>query len=168
MRLQTIPTKLCVASIFFFALFIHSAIVYGAGNATLDDSVTSEMLRRYKSLTREKIETHYKSGCDSSNMEWVNLCANYGFVSADMELNELYKKLKDNLQGTNAEKKLLQAQRAWIVFRDTSCAYESDAYATGRWLHPTTQSCKTAFTLKRNDQLKEYLKCTDPGCPGEW
>jgi len=157
-----------MASIFIFTHLLFSGVVYGAGDAALEDSVTSEMLRRYTSLTREEIETHYNSGCDSSNMEWVNLCANYGFVSADMKLNELYKKLRGNLQGTNAEKKLIQAQRAWIEFRDTSCAYESDAYTTGRWLHATTQSCKATFTKKRNDQLKEYLKCTDPGCPGEW
>ena len=167
MKQQMVHTKSCMAGIFFFMFLVCAGDIYGAGNAVLEDSVTSEMLHKYPSLTREEVETHYNSGCDSSNMKWVNLCANYGFISADMKLNKLYKKLRGNLRGTNAEKKLIQAQRAWIVFRDASCAYENDAY-TGRWLHPTIQSCKTTFTEKRNQQLTEYLKCTEPGCPGEW
>lgn len=58
--------------------------------------------------------------CHTRNAE----CTEYFSKAADRELNNVYQALRrKHEKGSVAEKKLIEAQRAWMVFRDATCHY---------------------------------------------
>lgn len=86
----------------------------------------------------------------------MRICAGQSYEKADKKLNQVYRQLKPKL-GTSQQKKLIDAQRAWIQFRDKSCAF-SGAFAEGGTLEPVlTTSCLTNVTEERIKDLEGYL-----------
>ncbi len=96
----------------------------------------------------------------------MNICAYRDYILADRELNAQWKltsaKMKardrtwepewDDRPGYFAS--LLEAQRAWITFRDAHCRVDGFS-ARGGSLEPLLVStCKTALTKARTAQLK--------------
>ncbi|CAB3968647.1 MULTISPECIES: lysozyme inhibitor LprI family protein [Burkholderia] len=68
----------------------------------------------------------------------MNECASRGYARADAELNRRYRALQRRLNGDrDGARKLTEAQRAWIAFRDTECAFQTIGVAGGgrpsRW-----------------------------------
>lgn len=60
----------------------------------------------------------------------MNECAAIAVKSADRKLNQVYKTLTVGLN-KQAKVKLVNAQLAWIQFRDKSCEYEASRYEGG-------------------------------------
>ena len=114
-----------------------------------------------------EVREHY-SGCGSGITPWMNLCAEYNFIASDLKLNDLYGSVKKNVKGTSAEERLIQAQRAWLKFRDLTCKYESEGYAGGTGRAGIELSCMQRQTEARIKDFEAYLQCTEPGRPGEW
>ncbi len=108
--------------------------------------------------------------CDKNQMT-VNQCAADVWRTADDELNKVYQAQLQYFKETQAEyktdgmasKRLMAAQRAWLVFRDKDCAYQvgeggsSAAYEEFK--------CKYKRTLTRIKELQEYVDCRVNGCP---
>jgi uncharacterized protein YecT (DUF1311 family) len=69
--------------------------------------------------------------CDPSGVTNAEIivCANMGYSKINDILNEQYKELKSGLSDASRQSQLLDAQRAWIKFRDKSCSnvYESES-----------------------------------------
>jgi uncharacterized protein YecT (DUF1311 family) len=96
----------------------------------------------------------------------MNQCAALDFEAADAELNIVWKDarasaravdadLPDDLRG--ADKALLDAQRAWIAYRDGHCAL-AGFEARGGSLEPLLVSaCLATLTRTRTQQLKEFI-----------
>lgn len=93
----------------------------------------------------------------------MRLCAEQDFEVADAELNAAYKvarqhmrrldqDLPDHLKG--AADALLQAQRAWIPFRDAACAAEGFEFRGGSFEPVMVRTCKTALTQRRSEDLR--------------
>ncbi len=62
----------------------------------------------------------------------MNECASRGYARADAELNRRYRALQRRLNGDrDGARKLTEAQRAWIAFRDTECAFQTIGVAGG-------------------------------------
>jgi uncharacterized protein YecT (DUF1311 family) len=161
-----------IVSLFIFSCSVfYSCIATGeeptadkASGESPDKAVIVEMVKR-GSYTEKDILEHY-NGCNEDLYQWKVLCINYADVKSDLQLNDIYKKLQKKINGTSAEKKLTQAQRAWLAFRDVSCIYENDGYADGRMAYLMETSCKVRYTEERSQKLNEYLTCEDGGCPG--
>jgi uncharacterized protein YecT (DUF1311 family) len=70
----------------------------------------------------------------------------------DARLNENYKRLMSKL---SAERKgaLLEAQRAWIMFRDANCAFWDDP-AGGQSAAVTAKECVLTMTADRASELE--------------
>jgi len=132
-----------------------------------DERVINEMMRT-SSLTAEQIRAEYKDGCASGAHDGMLICNSFQYTAADLELNDRYKQLLRQLTTQQARAKLIRAQKAWVTFRDLTCAYETDGYVASRDWSSVNFSCMTRITLERNSELAAYLKCSDPGCPGEW
>jgi uncharacterized protein YecT (DUF1311 family) len=64
------------------------------------------------------------------NQRELNECAYTRFMKADAEMNRLYSEQISHLSASN-KKRLLASQRAWLVYRDAACHYE-----TGVKRHP--------------------------------
>ena len=131
-------------------------------NAVDDEKVINKMVST-TSLTAEEIRVDYKAGCGSISYRPMFICTKFQYTAADIELNDIYNKIKNNLKQQNAISKLIKAQKAWIVFRDATCEYETDE-VEGRFRDVLNNSCLIAVTKSRIVQLKQYLKCQTPSC----
>lgn len=112
---------------------------------------------------------HATVDCANANDQaTMNQCAGQAFKAADKELNTLYQqitgRLKDNPEG---KKLLVNAQRAWVSFRDAECKFSASGVAGGSVYPLVYSSCLTAVTKARVETLKQYLKCEegDMSCP---
>jgi uncharacterized protein YecT (DUF1311 family) len=123
-----------------------------AGN----DRVMKEFVRRTGVTTMT--EKELLEGCDGAqrSMTW---CAEYHFIERDLELNDAYRDLKNNLEDRDLDK-LVAAQRAWIAFRDRDCAFAASDVEGGS-MHPMMDLlCKREMTEDRIARLKHYAACT--------
>ena len=91
-----------------------------------------------------------------------------GFQSADKALNATFGEIRKRLSGDqNGMAKLVQAQRAWIAFRDGECRFQSSAVDGGSIAPTIATICRTELTNERTRQLQHYLQCEegDLSCP---
>ncbi|MBE9215702.1 lysozyme inhibitor LprI family protein [Plectonema cf. radiosum LEGE 06105] len=87
----------------------------------------------------------------------MRVCAGRSYEAADKKLNQVYRQLKPKLNAKQ-QKRLVDAQIAWIQFRDKSCAFEAGE-AEGGTLEPVLKlSCLTDVTQQRVKDLERYLK----------
>jgi uncharacterized protein YecT (DUF1311 family) len=99
----------------------------------------------------------------------MNECAGKAFDAADAKLNDAYKQIEGRLKDDAASKKLLvDAQRAWVAFRDAECNFQGGPRAEAGSMYPlVVASCQAALTNGRLKDLQGYLNCTDADtdCP---
>ncbi|MEA5596410.1 lysozyme inhibitor LprI family protein [Rivularia sp. UHCC 0363] len=87
----------------------------------------------------------------------MRICAGRSYETADQKLNQVYRQLKPKLRASQ-QKRLVDAQTAWIQFRDKSCAFEAGD-AEGGTLEPVLKlSCLTDVTQQRVKDLQRYLE----------
>ena len=79
-------------------------------------------------------------------------CISAEFTRQDARLNENYKRLMSKLSATRKEG-LLEAQRAWIKFRDTNCNFYYDPDG-GSAAHLAGSDCMLNATADRATELK--------------
>ena len=79
-------------------------------------------------------------------------CISAEFTRQDDRLNENYKRLMSKLSGKRKEG-LLEAQRAWIKFRDTNCNFYYDPDG-GSAAHLASSDCMLNATADRATELK--------------
>jgi uncharacterized protein YecT (DUF1311 family) len=83
-------------------------------------------------------------------------CERTEFRRQDQVLNTVYKQLEGKLDASG-KSKLRDAQRAWIAFRDSQCAYER-AREEGGTLAPRLEaSCLKRLTGVRVQDLRQML-----------
>ncbi|TIP39744.1 MAG: DUF1311 domain-containing protein, partial [Mesorhizobium sp.] len=58
-------------------------------------------------------------------------------------------------------KRLRDAQRAWIPFRDKECAFRTQPYADGSVYSTLVETCKAELTKARLAQLQHQLQCPE-------
>ena len=74
----------------------------------------------------------------------------------DKRLNQYYKALMKNLNSSRQEE-LRVSQRAWLVFRNTNCAFYLDP--DGGSMHRVLSSdCVLSHTTRRANELKDMLE----------
>jgi uncharacterized protein YecT (DUF1311 family) len=153
---------------------VTSAIFYvmlGMVTGVLDvhsDENDKENIRETARITGDSIEVvkNYYEMCESGVTRKMAECTEYLWRAEDKELNNLYKSLRHKVgRGSMAEKHLMDAQKAWIAFRDATCAFESEGHSDGTMKPVFSMSCLQTQTKKRNSELKVYLNCTSNGCP---
>ncbi len=97
----------------------------------------------------------YLACMDKSNGVTVEMldCMSAELTRQDARLNENYKRLMSKL---SAKRKggLLEAQRAWIKFRDTNCSFYYDPEG-GSAAHLASTDCTLSATVDRATELKK-------------
>ncbi len=84
-------------------------------------------------------------------------CADIDYKKADKHLNQSYAAAKKTLDAEGA-KLLLDAQRAWIKFRDTNCAVVADQARGGTLAPQLAIGCAAGMTETRAKELDEQAK----------
>ena len=105
---------------------------------------------------------------DSSNTHDINACSKEDFQTAESRLNDAYKRVLAFLSKApdeglsynppEARKPLVEAQRAWITFREKDCSAQNNisGFTT---LRPSAYFiCMKLHAELRTKQLLEYLK----------
>ena len=87
-------------------------------------------------------------------------CTTANAASADAGLNAVYKALAARLAPADL-KRLRDAQRAWIPFRDKECAFRTRPYADGSVYSTLVETCKAELTKARLAQLQHQLQCPE-------
>ncbi|MDG4878128.1 DUF1311 domain-containing protein [Mesorhizobium sp. WSM4935] len=87
-------------------------------------------------------------------------CTAANAASADAGLNAVYKALAGHLAPADL-KRLRDAQRAWIPFRDKECAFRTQPYADGSVYATLVETCKAELTKVRLAQLQRQLQCPE-------
>ena len=106
-----------------------------------------------------------KNPADQTSM---NICADRDLKAANGKLNETWRALLDKTSKPGREK-LLKAQRAWIVWRDAQCDFNTLGSAGGS-IHPMVHSlCLTQLTQAQTKLLDGQLHCEegDTSCGGQ-
>jgi uncharacterized protein YecT (DUF1311 family) len=99
--------------------------------------------------------------CAEGGQQEMVACVAAEYRAADLELNKLYKQLKEQ-SSPEDQKSLLVAQRAWIKHRDAKCASEvgssDDGSGSSQLLYSGAMNdCLTRGTLRRVEVLKAKL-----------
>ncbi|WP_352608486.1 lysozyme inhibitor LprI family protein [Mesorhizobium sp. M0047] len=99
----------------------------------------------------------------------MNACAGKAFDAADKKLNDAYRQIEGRLKDNAAAKRLLvDAQRAWVAFRDAECNFQGGPPADAGSMYPmVVASCQASLTNNRLKDLQGYLNCkdADTDCP---
>ncbi|MEL6459025.1 MAG: lysozyme inhibitor LprI family protein [Cyanobacteria bacterium J06621_15] len=106
----------------------------------------------------DSFEIAQKVNCNSPQTTYeMKVCAGQSYEKADKNLNQVYRQLKPKLVRSQ-QNKLVNAQRAWIQFRDKSCKFEGD-FAEGGTLQPVLEmNCLADVTEQRVKDLQRYLE----------
>lgn len=91
----------------------------------------------------------------------LNECAFNGWKRSDIELNHLYQQMGDRLRGDDqARRMMVDAQRKWLSFRDSECAFQT-LRTVGASVQPLRQnSCLADLTRNRVTDFQSLLACT--------
>ncbi|QYK42994.1 MAG: DUF1311 domain-containing protein [Paracoccaceae bacterium] len=94
----------------------------------------------------------------------INFCAEQEWLAADADLNTAYRGARDAMRRIDAalppnergaEVNLRDAQRAWITFRDKTCAAEGWAMKGGSGEPMLIYFCMARVTAARAEDLRE-------------
>ncbi|MCA8023116.1 lysozyme inhibitor LprI family protein [Burkholderia metallica] len=103
-------------------------------------------------------------GIDAESAQINYQCAEKDRHSADLKLNQAYKKLVSVLKddpdsGLIPKTQIVYAQRAWVAFRDAECDLRTSVSGGARqWLIVNHSQCLTELTEQRTKTLQDYLK----------
>ncbi|MEP2715711.1 lysozyme inhibitor LprI family protein [Pseudophaeobacter sp.] len=100
--------------------------------------------------------THAMRSCAAQDYERADAALNAAYKAAQRSMKQLDQDLPDDLKG--ASKALLQAQRAWISYRDAACAAEGFQFRGGSFEPLMILICKTELTEQRSDQLLQLIE----------
>ena len=106
--------------------------------------------------------------CGSSTQADLNECAAVDYSAADKALNAVYGQLIKKI-GPKAKDGLRAAQKAWLPFRDATCALETMGLEGGFAYLMEYNGCLKGLTDERIKVLKGYLRCKpgDISCVGQ-
>lgn len=97
-----------------------------------------------------------KSCAEAMTTAEMQECVNTHYKKVDGELDRVYQTIISRLDKTRRTK-LREAQRAWILFRDKSAAFEASEVEGGTMYPLVYQSVLASMTEKRIDELKNIL-----------
>ena len=91
-----------------------------------------------------------------------NICSSQAYQDADAELNMVFKKIKnqnaqDSETSVEMNKRLVNAQRAWIAFRDADCELSGSSMLGGTGEGMIINGCLATTTIERVKNLSGYL-----------
>ncbi|QQS53119.1 MAG: DUF1311 domain-containing protein [Candidatus Competibacteraceae bacterium] len=107
--------------------------------------------------------------CSSRSEDSVFImdCLSARYKAADQELNTVYNEAMKSLS-SDGKKKLEEAQKAWLKYRDASLAFITEVNRkTGSTGNFIIEDYRAALVEKRASELKYILSGPDAG-PAEW
>ena len=95
---------------------------------------------------------------DPMNQHDLNYCAELDFDRSDARLNRVYKRLLARLDIVEVNR-IREAQRAWIIYRDSECRFSLRANEGGSMYPMLWSGCRQRLTEIRTRELQAHLDC---------
>ncbi len=92
----------------------------------------------------------------TSNIEYKE-CAYRAYQASDQKLNQVYKQIISGMTGTEKQQ-LINAQLAWIKFRDTNCDFEVYRNRDGTGYGGFLSNCLERMTNSRIKELQNWQR----------
>jgi uncharacterized protein YecT (DUF1311 family) len=92
----------------------------------------------------------------TSNIEYKE-CAHRAYLASDRKLNQVYKQIISGLTGEEKQR-LINAQLAWIKFRDTNCDFEVYRNRGGTGYGGFLSNCLERMTNSRIKELQDWQR----------
>ncbi len=108
-----------------------------------------------------------KADCyDSPVQADLNACAGAELKTADAQLNAAYAAVRQRLSD-DGQKRLRDAERAWIAYRDAECMFRSSGDDGGSAAAMVDVQCQAELTNERAKYLESVRACEDGdlSCP---
>ena len=132
-------------------------------NSILLTALTLSSIGSFSSPARSEYLITQAVKCNpNGNTLEMRKCASDSYAVADKKLNQVYQQNISKLSG-EYRNRLIQAQRAWITFRDATCNFEA-AEALGGSLEPLLYTgCLERVTSERTTYLQRYFANLNSG-----
>jgi uncharacterized protein YecT (DUF1311 family) len=107
---------------------------------------------------------------DAQDQHSLNMCALEDYQAADVELNQQWAETAAAMKEADAEldrehdkqpgyyETLLEAQRAWLKYRDAHCLVDSFSFRGGSGQPMVDSFCKANLTRMRTEQLRVLIE----------
>lgn len=130
-----------------------------AGILTFSSALVTSSYAQPSSLISQTV----KCNAAGSTAE-MKKCADESYQAADRKLNQVYQSTISRLTGEE-KNRLIQAQRAWIPFRDKTCSFEA-AEALGGTLEGLLYTgCLERLTTERTTYLQKVFSARQTNQP---
>ncbi len=96
--------------------------------------------------------------CFAQTQAEMNNQAYKDYKVADAKMSTLYKKVLNSLTNASDKKLLLEAQRAWIKYKESHCKLIANAYEGGSIQPLIYSTCLTSITEARIKELEELIE----------
>jgi uncharacterized protein YecT (DUF1311 family) len=87
------------------------------------------------------------------------------FTAAEQEMTQAYDALWARMQTAEAKQHLKEAQTAWLIYREKSCAFESVVWLRGTGTSARVTFCEAEHAKQRAHELQKQLSCRTDDCP---
>ncbi|MCW6036900.1 lysozyme inhibitor LprI family protein [Spirulina subsalsa FACHB-351] len=126
---------------------------------TLSSPSSAAIASPSPSIVAQAPDVEEDLNCDDPTSQWeMNVCADQAAKEADARLNEVYRQLRVKVSGTPQESRLIEAEKAWIDFRDKDCEFSRRRYDGGTIMPMIYAMCVNDLTQRRTEQLEAYLE----------
>jgi uncharacterized protein YecT (DUF1311 family) len=133
------------------------SIISSGAIADLDETVVREMARQ-TNLSPADIRENYNA-CDSGVTLRMKICGSYHYFVEDVRLNRLYQEALASARKAGSGASLIKSQRAWLAYREATCAYEGEINARGGSAEGLyVLSCDEELTKERANWIEHQLK----------
>lgn len=96
--------------------------------------------------------------CFAQSQLEMNQQAFKEYQKADAEMTRVFNKVQKILTSATEKKLLLDAQRAWIKYKEAHCKSVAEAYNGGSMRPMIYAGCLQELTEERTKTLNEYLE----------
>ena len=133
--------------------FLVTVLVAVAAHGAADEQVVQHMLKNTFGLSADEIRHDYDQ-CDGSTLS-MKICGAYRWSVQDLRLNRAFSRARAAVKDLGYKESLLKAQRAWLTYRDSQCAFEGERGAGGGSAEGLyVLSCKEELTKVQADRLE--------------
>jgi uncharacterized protein YecT (DUF1311 family) len=117
---------------------------------------------KFKGRESEVVENALGLCREMDNYNRIKVCVDNVVKISDAQLNDRYRDLMGTIREDETKKKLRNAQRLWITYRDTDCELVSSAKNDLNWSYCVAE--KTLVRVKEFESILEWpIGCN--GCP---
>ncbi|MBF0282109.1 MAG: DUF1311 domain-containing protein [Zetaproteobacteria bacterium] len=138
------------------AIFIgaHASLLYAADYA--NDPALVKKIAQKADASSEDVQEMFRSDCQGGSTLGVLQCANIRAVASDELMQLHYQELMRSLASKSEKKRMIIAQKAWVVFRDQECDFVAEHRSDNIGYGIVFSNCLSEMNQAREATLNHF------------